>query len=137
MKTLKDISTRELLSAYHSRYNKDNADWWERTREGYVAPEHIFSRMGPGGVPDNVAASYDAIIAELSTREHIPSKREAKLIRQLKAKTGLSEREIRVQFGEKFFPAKRYPVSVEQYNKYKTLYGTDSMARFVIRKEAK
>jgi hypothetical protein len=66
---LKSIETRQLMS------------WRERAYAcgGYYTPFNHHSNSA-------MIFSIDDIKAELSTREHIPNKKEAKVIRQTKAK---------------------------------------------------
>jgi hypothetical protein len=116
MKTIKDISTRELVQALQNR----------RCYRGIIDPvsgvynddgysDVIFQRLGPGGENDNVTVPMADIEAELSIRGHILNKPDGKLMRRLRAQTGLPPDKIRQQFGHLFFPKGRREVSKDEY----------------------
>jgi hypothetical protein len=88
MTTLRDLSTRELLNAAKSAHS------WSFD-EDTPARIPVGRRLLAGGVVCVVEATLAEILSVLNTREHVPSKAEAKVIRQLQAKTGQSEEWIR------------------------------------------
>jgi hypothetical protein len=71
--SIKVVPTRLLLSWLNAARVKGSGSWW---RSDYYL-DHV-----PGVGPKNERPTFDEIKAELSTREHIPNKKEAKKIRQ-------------------------------------------------------
>lgn len=86
MLTLKDLSTRELMSV---RKNTHGWDW------PGDEPFAVGQRVVAGGAVEVVTATLGQVLDELNTRPHVPSKKEAKVIRRLRAQTGQSEEWLR------------------------------------------
>ena len=97
MKTLADISTRELLDAQRTMRTKS----WD-IDDGVAGDEFVFCRLGPGGVYDNVVATGAQIYEELAKREHVNNKPHSKMIRRLCSRHGITPDEVRKQFAKKF-----------------------------------
>ncbi len=124
MFTIHDLTTRELLNAReaarHCSHREDDRVF-------------VGARTAPGGQTYNVWASYDEIVYALSCREHVPSKKEAQVIRQLKAKTKQSEEWLRAhpKYGQEIADActpDREVVSVQRYQKMVSLMGKQTAA---------
>ena len=92
MKTLADISTREMLDAQRTMR------WFAWKNDD----EFEFTRLGPGGIYDNVVATAVQIKEELAKREHVDNKPNAKLLRRLCAQHGITPEEARKQFASQF-----------------------------------
>ena len=88
--TIRNLTTQELLRTVRKW------DWtWSRDPDGPPEQIAVGSRMVEGGTKVTLFASRDEILAELSVREHVPGKREAKVIRRLQAQTGQTEEWLR------------------------------------------
>lgn len=124
MITLKQVTTKELIAQLHTYYN-----------EGKL----VFSRVGKGGAQEYLYVDPEDVRKELQGRPHVPSKREAKLIRKLKAQTGRTEADLRKdrKYGPMIVEADlgqpRKRVMKEEYVKLEQIYGRRFVARrFVI-----
>lgn len=85
MVTIADMSTKELLSALRSVYHYDEDD----------EVIYVGKRLGAGGVELHFRASVQDIRNELNSRPHVPNQKEGKVLRRIRAQTGLSEEQIR------------------------------------------
>ena len=117
MVTLHDMTTRELMNAL--RLARDCYD---------DDPVHVGSRFVEGGKLVGVWATLDEIRYVLNNRPHIPSKKEAQVIRQLKAKTKQSEEWLRAhpKYGQEIANActpDRRVVDAQTYQRMAKLYG--------------
>jgi hypothetical protein len=121
MLTVKDMTTRELLSAakgaraYYAG-NVDEGDYF------------IGQRFVKGGDMAICRATFAEIVSELNTRPHLPSKREGKTIRRLRAQTGQSEEWLRShpKYGQEIVDAQypnRTPISSEYAARIAPAYG--------------
>lgn len=125
--TLRDLTTRELLNAVKGNH------WplWEY-ESGYREvgdPIFVGKRYVAGGSIEEVYARPHEILSALNTREHIPGKREAKVIRRLRAETGMSVEELRAhpKYGQELVDAQfpnRRPVSDAWAKKMSHHYGS-------------
>lgn len=130
MTTIYDMTTRELIKALRiarAYYYND--------------PTPVGSRLVEGGVLETVWATRDEIIQELSTRPHVPSKKEAQFIRQLRAKTGQTEEWLRAhpRYGQEIADAcypNRREVSAVEYAQNKQWYGSWVDHFFKIKQES-
>lgn len=129
MFTIHNMTTRELLNAR------------AQTRNCYVGDERVFvgSRFAPGGQQINVWATRDEIAYALYGREHVPSKKEAQVIRQLKAKTKQPEEWLRAhpKYGQEIADActpDRKVVDAKTYQQLTKLYGVVTPKLFKIGK---
>lgn len=130
MFTLQDMTTRELLNARNltrGRYRDDDEDDDE---------EHVLvgTRRAPGGIEFSVTATRDEIRDALHSREHVPSKVEATVIRRLKAKTKQSEEWLRAhpKYGQEIANAgnsTRQVVSSGRYQRLTKIYGKQLTAK--------
>jgi mRNA deadenylase 3'-5' endonuclease subunit Ccr4 len=124
MFTVHDLTTQELLNARGAFRAYDVGD-----------DELVFvgSRNAPGGQQINVCATHDEIMAELNTRPHVPSSKESRVIRQLKAKTHQSEEWLRAHttYGQEIALAgnPRKMVSVREYQWIAKAYGKQHASR--------
>jgi hypothetical protein len=133
--TLYDMSTRELLKALRSvpyeRYDRYEDDEIEKIRVG--------SRILPGGEQVSVWATRSEIKGALVGREHVPSKKEGKLLRQLKAKTGMTEAQLRAhpKFGQELVDVQlsqpRRIISKEEAIWYRQVFGSFFATRFKVK----
>jgi hypothetical protein len=133
--TLHDLTTRELLNAVKGNY------WplWEY-ESGYREvgqPIFVGKRYVAGGNIEEVHARPHEILAVLNTREHVPGKREAKVIRRLRAETGMSTEELRAhsKYGQELVDAQfpnRRPVSAAWAKKMRPFYGSSFQQAFKI-----
>lgn len=118
--TLKDVPTRLLLKCV--------GEWnfyFERPEEERL---HIHSRPSSADTWDVVFATRDELLAELRTRPHVSSTREAKVIRRLMAQTGWSEAQLRAhsRFGQEIAHAQnpnRQIISVKEAKRIAPLLG--------------
>lgn len=75
---LSEIPTKQLLVELRSTYS--SRPYWNGER--YVEWKHSVSKMCKGGVLVTLYVTDDDLKEELSKREHIPGKKEAKAKRQ-------------------------------------------------------
>lgn len=120
MATIKDIPTRQLLSALNAN---------RRYRDEDDSDTIILMKLGKGGVNDNVTTSPDGIRAELRTREHIPNKLQGKKLRQIMAKHRCSQEEAFTKFGDQFYPQTRIAVSSDVYKRICLYYSKKHAAQ--------
>jgi hypothetical protein len=120
MLTTSDMTTRELMKA------AQNARSYPAWEDG--ATYHVGTRLLKGGVVCSCFATLDEIIATLNTRPHVPSKREAKTIRRLRAQTGQTEAWLRAHptYGQEIadaqFPDRR-TISQREADQIAKYYG--------------
>ncbi len=137
MKTISDMSTKALLLArsdfrgYRGCYDFDGCVKLE---------DKIFigSVTDKGGAEVEIHVTEDELMDELKKRPHVPSKKEAKLIRSLKAKTGQSEEWLRAhpKYGQEFFVVtkpNRIEISKKEYVKLLPLTNKSYMSKFKIK----
>lgn len=120
--TIKDMTTKELLAALESCRGHDEINPTVRVGQRAVAD----------GIMAVVNATEDEIRFELSGRPHVPSKKEAKVIRQLKAQTHQSEEWLRAhpKYWQKIMDAcypNRRVVDQQTYTKMVKRYGNDAI----------
>lgn len=120
--TIKDMTTKELLAALDACRSCDDANPMVRVGQRAVAD----------GIMAVVNATEDEIRFELSGRPHVPSKKEAKVIRQLKAQTHQSEEWLRAhpKYWQKIMDAcypNRRVVDQQTYTKMVKRYGNDAI----------
>lgn len=117
--TLKQISTRELIRALRSTYQ---ARLFKQSQESEDEEVFVATRFVKGGVEVGVFATHAQIREELKTRPHIPSKKEGKVLRRLKHKTGMTYDQLRKhsKYGQEVFDsqlsAKRRELDDVPYN---------------------
>ena len=130
MLTISEITTRELVAAIRSeRYT----DWYEDPSRR-SDQEFEFSRVRPGKSIETLWVTRTELRNELATREHIPTKKDAKTLRRLQAQTGLSKDEIYARHGAEFYPKNRIAVTKERYIHIVEIYGkTMAAKRYVIK----
>ena len=126
--TIKDMTTKELLNAKTSLAPGEFRDGDGHLRgTDLVAIGH---RVVSGGKVVEVKATRAEIINELNTRPHVPSKKEAQVIRQLKAQTHQSEEWLRAhpKYWQKIvdvsYPNRR-AVTKQEYEKLARQHGND------------
>jgi len=124
MITIHDITTRELTKAFKTREHHYGYDDDDR-----LPTEFTFYRIVAGGVEESVTATHAEIRAVLSTREHIPNKKDAKTLRRLQAQTSLSKEEIYAKHGAEFYPKNRTKVTQERYTWLAKMYSPEYAAR--------
>lgn len=118
--TLQDMTTKELINARDRNhgYNYQGDD--EKLVIGH--------RFVTGGAQVTVEATLIEILRELDTRPHVPSKKEATVLRQLKAKTKQSEEWLRAhptygqQLADACYPNRRV-VSEDYYKRLSRAIG--------------
>lgn len=94
--TLVDLNTKELLAARRSVQREERMLETEgELKEGFEVRSLVACRMTKGGNSVAICASVAELSNELRRRPHIPGKAEAKKIRQLMAKTGWTEEQLR------------------------------------------
>ena len=98
----------------------------------------IGSVTDKGGVEVEIHVTEDELMDELKKRPHVPSKKEAKLIRSLKAKTGQSEEWLRAhpKYGQEIVEVtnpNRVEVSKKEYTKLLPLTNKSYMSKFKIK----
>lgn len=124
MITIANISTRELLKKKNEFFDYDFLE-----KDQF----HTFERVVKNGIIERIEVSHAQLLEELNTREHIPGKKEASLIRRLSAKFKLTAKELREKFPEKFFPSNREKISKVEYTYLANRLFKKSMTeRFVI-----
>lgn len=74
-----EMTTRRLLKLKRETYIPD---WYDEEKYGHA-------------YVNGARISRETITAELNTREHVPGKKEAKLLRQMRAKQRKSTREVK------------------------------------------
>lgn len=87
-----EMSTRELLKAQRRSYR--GAAFGYETHET-PEPTFVGKRWLPGNVLGTCHATQSEIRTELATREHIPSKKESKILRQLGAKKKQKKEQVK------------------------------------------
>lgn len=133
MLTLGDMSTRELLNALREHPH----DYYDPN--GEPAQILVGSRRLPGGQFASVWATRDEIKGALVGREHVPSKKEGKLLRQLKAKTGMTEAQLRVspKLGQELVDVQlsqpRRIINKEEAIWYRQVFGSFFATRFKVK----
>lgn len=97
--TLSDLSTRELLNAIRASRSY-HRPWFDEDPEDERV--YVGHRALKGGDVRSVYATHDEIRAALRLREHVPTKKEGKTLRRLRAQTGMSADQLRVhpRFGQ-------------------------------------
>lgn len=115
MLTLKDFSTRELL-----------------VKRMYIFKEGEYKieleKCVSGGTMEKLYVTFDELFEELNQREHVPSKKEGKILRRLMATHGISAEEARKQFPSEFQDKSRIVLTKEKYvellkrNKFSTRF---------------
>lgn len=131
--TIKDFSTRELLVALRAQgyafFEIDSKD-----RSVFVG-----SRILKGGNTFSFYAEKKDILEELKTREHVPSKREGKLLRRLRSQTKMTEEQLRKhpKYGKLLVDSQQsYPrreIEEKDSRWYKLLYGSFFEERFYVK----
>lgn len=127
-----DVSTRALLKAKNGFHNL-----MVETDEPEYMDDKVFvaTLMDKGGVPVNLYATENEIWGELSRRPHIPSKKEAGVIRSLKAKTRQSEEWLRKhpKYGQMIAEAEypnRKEISPEEYTRLRRITSKNYMLNY-------
>ena len=119
--TLQDMTAKELLNA------RNQARDYEYHDDTLITVGH---RAITGGERVTVEATLGDILRELNTRPHVPSKKEATVLRQLKAKTKQSEEWLRAhptysqQLADACYPNRRV-VSEDYYKRLARAIGPD------------
>ena len=132
MATLQDMHTRQLLNALRSYHYTSEYEESERVFVGKV--------IAKGGEVEAVYATISEIRAVLNTRPHVSSKQEGKLLRRLRAQTGMSEAELRKhpKYGTMLFNVqhpRRQVISPKQAPWYQMVYQSLFPTRFYVKKK--
>lgn len=134
-----DVSTKALLNAKaHANcisrycYRDEPAD------DPMCGKVLVATLIDKGAVPVNLYATKEEICGVLQTREHVPTKKEATLIRALKAKTKQSEEWLRKhsKYGQMIADAaqpNRKEIGVKQFQRLAELTNKDYMRGFKIK----
>lgn len=132
MITLSNMSTRELLKALRT------VNYWLDCRAD-VEKFYVGSRCLPGGDRVSIYATRSEIREALNGREHVPGKREGKLLRQLKAKTGMTDSQLRSHptYGRQLVDIQRAVPrrilrSPAEIRRYQELYGANFANYFYV-----
>ena len=130
---LSDMSTEELLNALrvypYEYYEPDDV------------PHKIYvgSRLVKGGERVEVWGTRSEIRGALVGREHVPNRKEGKLLRRLRAQTGMTEEQLRAhpRFGQQLVDVQqsvpRQVISKKQAPWYQKVYGSLFGKRFKVK----